>query len=90
MRWGIFRGCNLYSRKDQAGLMHLLRYLKLLMTCWEGVARCLVVSWTSGKRLIQFGLMGMYKLFSYLGVSGKLCLAIKDLYTDVKARVLYS
>ena len=32
----------------------------------------------------------MYKLFSDLGVNGKLWLAIKDLYTDVKARVLYS
>ena len=38
--------------------------------------------------MIQFGLM--YKLFSDLGVNGKLWLAIKDLYTDVKARVLYS
>ena len=32
----------------------------------------------------------MYKLFSDLGVNGKLWLAIKDLYTDVKARILYS
>ena len=32
----------------------------------------------------------MYKLFSDLGVNGKLWLAIKDLYIDVKARVLYS
>ena len=32
----------------------------------------------------------MYKLFSDLGIYGKLWSAIKDLYTDVKARVLYS
>ena len=32
----------------------------------------------------------MYKLFSDFGVNGKLWLAIKDLYTDVKSRVLYS
>ena len=32
----------------------------------------------------------MYRLFSDLGVNGKLWLAIKDLYTDVKARALYS
>ena len=32
----------------------------------------------------------MYKLFSDLGINGKLWLAIKDLYTDVKAQVLYS
>ena len=31
----------------------------------------------------------MYKLFSDLGVNGKLWLAIKDLCTDVKAGVLY-
>ena len=31
----------------------------------------------------------MYQLFSDLGVNGKLWLAIKDLHTDVKARVLY-
>ena len=32
----------------------------------------------------------MYKLFSGLSVNGKLRLAVKDLYIDVKARVLYS
>ena len=32
----------------------------------------------------------MYKLFSELGVNGKLWIVINDLYTDVKARVLYS
>ena len=32
----------------------------------------------------------MYKLFSDLGVNGKLLLTIKDFYTDVEAWVLYS
>ena len=32
----------------------------------------------------------MYKLFSDLGVNGKLWLAIKDLYIDAKTRVLFS
>ena len=31
-----------------------------------------------------------YKLFSEFGIRGRMCLAIKDLYTGVKAQVLYS
>ena len=32
----------------------------------------------------------LYKLFNDLGIKGRMWLAIKDLYTDVKAQVLYS
>ena len=32
----------------------------------------------------------LYKLFNNLGIKGRMWLAIKDLYTDVKAEVLYS
>ena len=31
----------------------------------------------------------LYKIFSELGIKGRMWLAIKDLYTDVKAQVLY-
>ena len=31
----------------------------------------------------------LYKLFPELGIKGRMWLAIKDLYTDVKAQVLY-
>ena len=31
----------------------------------------------------------LYKLFTELGIEGKMWLAIKNLYTDVKARVLF-
>ena len=31
----------------------------------------------------------LYKLFNDLGINGKMWLAIKDLYTDVQAQVLY-
>ena len=31
----------------------------------------------------------LYKLFSELGIKGRMWLAINDLYTDVKAQVLY-
>ena len=87
---GIFRRCNLDSRKVQAVLRHLLGYLKPLIICWKGVARCLVVFLTSGKLLIVWIDGSMYKLSSDFDVNGKPWLAIKDLYTDVKARVLYS
>ena len=32
----------------------------------------------------------LYKLFTELGIKGRMWVAIKDLYTDVKAQVLYS
>ena len=32
----------------------------------------------------------LYKLFNDLGIKGRMWLAIKDLYTDIKAQVLYS
>ena len=40
------------------------------------------------KLSIQYGLTD--KLFNDLGIKGRMWLAIKDLYTDVKAQVLYS
>ena len=74
------------SRKFQAVLRHLL-----LIICWKGVARCLVVSLDVRKAFDAVWIDGlMYKLFSDLGVNSKLWLAIKDLSTDVKAWVLYS
>ena len=35
-------------------------------------------------------LFGLFKLFTELGIEGRMWLAIKDLYTGVKAQVLYS
>ena len=32
----------------------------------------------------------LFKLFTELGINGRMWLAIKDLYSNVKARVLYS
>ena len=32
----------------------------------------------------------LYKLFAKLGINGRMWLVIKDFYTNVKARVLYS
>ena len=52
-----------------------------MFSCFLDVRKAFDTVWIDGL---------MYKLFSDLGVNGKLWLAIKDLYTDVKARVLYS
>ena len=32
----------------------------------------------------------LFKLFSDLGINGRMCLALKDLYTDIKAHVLFA
>ena len=32
----------------------------------------------------------LFKLFSHLGINGRMWLALKDLYTDIKARVLFA
>ena len=52
-----------------------------MFSCFLDVRKAFDTLWIDGL---------MYKLFSDLGVNSKLWLAIKDLYTDVKAWVLYS
>ena len=32
----------------------------------------------------------LFKLFSYLGINGRMWLAIKDMYTDIKAHVIFA
>ena len=49
--------------------------------CFRDVRKAFDTVWIDGLK---------YKLFSDLCVNGKLWLAMKDLYTDVKVRVLYS
>ena len=43
-----------------------------------------------GKPSTRYGSLGCYKLFTELGIQGRMWLAIKDLYTDVKAKVLFA
>ena len=52
-----------------------------MFSCFRDVRKAFDTVWIDGLK---------YQLFSDLCVNGKLWLAIKDLYTDVKARVLYS
>ena len=60
---------------------HMLERGSKMFSCFIDVRKAFDTIWINGL---------MYKLLSDLGVNGKLWLAIKDLYTDVKARVLYT
>ena len=60
---------------------HMLERGSKMFGCFLDVRKAFDTVWIDGL---------MYKLFSDLGVNGKLWLAINDVYTDVKARVLYS
>ena len=51
-------------------------------------AKFLAVFLTSVKHLTLFGLF--YKLFTELGINSKFWIVLKDLYTDISAKVLFS
>ena len=74
-------GCTEASFTILETINHMLERGSKMFSCFLDVRKAFDTVWIDGL---------MYKLFSDLGVNGKLWLAIKDLYTDVKARVLYS
>ena len=62
-------------------ILETINHMLERFSCFLDVRKAFDTVWIDGL---------MYKLFSDLGVNGKLWLAIKELYADVKARVLYS
>ena len=60
---------------------HMLERGSKVFGCFLDVCKAFYTVWIDGL---------LYKLFTELGIEGKMWLAIQDLYTDVKVRVLFS
>ena len=60
---------------------HMLERGRKIFNCFLDVRKAFDTVWISGL---------LYELFTELGIKDRMWVAIKDLYTDVKARVLYS
>ena len=60
---------------------HMLERGSNVFSCFLDVRKAFDTVWIDGL---------LYKLFNDLAIKGRMWLAIKDLYTDVKAQVLYS
>ena len=66
-------------------------YWRQSTICLNGGVKCSVVSLTSAKAFDTVWIDRLlFKLFSELGFNGGMWLVIKDLYTNVKAKVLYA
>ena len=52
-----------------------------VLSCFLDVRKAFDTAWIDGL---------LFKLFSELGINGRVWLVIKDLYTNVKAKVLYA
>ena len=60
---------------------HMLERGSKIFSCFLDVRKAFDMVWNDGL---------LYKLFTELGINGRMWLAIKDLKTNVKAQVLYS
>ena len=60
---------------------HMLERGSKIFSCFLDVRKAFDSDWING--------LFLYKLFTELGVRGRMWMAIKDLYTDVTAHVLF-
>ena len=73
-------GCLEVSVTILESINHMLERGSKVFACFLDVRKAFDTVWIDGL---------LYKIFSELGIKGRMWLAIKDLYTDVKAQVLY-
>ena len=74
-------GCTEASFTILETINHMLEWGSKVFRCFLNVCEAFDTVWIEGL---------LYKLFSEFGIGGKMWLVIKDLYTGVRARVLYS
>ena len=73
-------GCTEASFTILETIDHMLEPGSKVFTCFLDVWKAFDTVWIGGL---------LFRLFSDLGINGRMWLALKDLYTDIKARVFY-
>ena len=74
-------GCTEASFTILETINHTLEHGSKLFSCFRNVRKAFDTVWIDGI---------LYKLFSELGIGGRMWKVMKDLYTNVKAQVLYA